>query len=143
MSDFLENLKKSVDEDKFNSEIANKINEINKKADEVAKSKSISEMNESIKKRIDDNGNGEKKIVDSKMVDDSLTEYGEKMNIFKRENEINSIVVDAINLAESFKIAQGDLKSLIDNLTKEEYDNYKKITPDEFNLIETIINFKF
>ena len=48
MSDFLENLKKSVDEGEFNSEAAKKINALDDMAEEVLEEKSVGQIEESV-----------------------------------------------------------------------------------------------
>lgn len=142
MSDFLENLKNSVEKGEFNSEVANKINEINKRADEISKTKSTNELEEAVKERLND---ADIKTLDNeqqKAVEDKNTEYEEKMSMFKRENEINSTVAEAINLSHSFKSAQTHLMELMSKLNETEFEEYKKMNPEDFELIETIINLK-
>ena len=48
MSDFLDNLKKSVEEGEFNSEAAKKINQVDDLAEQVLEEKSVQEIEDSV-----------------------------------------------------------------------------------------------
>ena len=76
MSDFLENLKKAVDEGEFNSEAAKKINSIDEMATEFAESKSIEEMEESVTEKATEGG---VKTVSEDEMAKLNSDYEEKM----------------------------------------------------------------
>ena len=76
MSDFLENLKKSVDEGTFNSEAAKKINTVDELAEEKLEEKSTGEIDEALHERVFAGGI---RTVDEDEVAKLNSEYEEKM----------------------------------------------------------------
>jgi hypothetical protein len=91
-SNFLENLKKAVDNGEFNSEAAKKINDIDKLADEK-----VGNAKQLIQKRLDEVGI---KTVTEEDVEVLNSEYEEKMKRIKRIDEANVCLVDLINREE-------------------------------------------
>jgi hypothetical protein len=91
MSDFLKNLKDSLDNKEFNSESVNKINEIYEK---------------SLKVNVDENS-----VVDKNNVPEAelTNEYQEKMNYFIMEDKLNLFLANVDNL-------ENDIKKVIDDL---------------------------
>lgn len=114
--DFLSDLKESLDKGKFNSDAANKINEINEKADKFV-DKGVSEMNEDLKKRIEEIG-GVKESISENELPELNTEYEQKMAHFKKMDMINSEVSTLANIDESLVNQHTELSNFIDALRK-------------------------
>jgi len=94
---FLEDLKKAVESEDstFNSDAAKKINEINKRADQIKKDKSENEIKESVSKRVEDSG---VKKVDKEKVSELNSEYHEKMKQRAKEETILATIATLGNM---------------------------------------------
>lgn len=114
--DFLNDLKESLDKGDFNSEAANKINEIVEKS-EGFEDKKVPEMEEDLKKMVESEG-GVKESVSEEELPELNTEYEQKMAHFKKMDKINSEVATLINIDEKLLNLHTELSNLIDVLRK-------------------------
>lgn len=127
-NDFLENLKKAVDEGEFNSDAAKIINDIDKLAD--GKGNNVEELQEKINKRIDEGG--KKESLEQSEIK-SIDEMNEKFNDEIRENDIiNTSIANLLEMEKLVNDSVLDLLSHVDELN----ENY-------FNGEDGVINSKY
>lgn len=118
--DFLENLKKAVDDGEFNSEAANKVNSIDKLADVVG---ATGGAGANIEKRI--NESGMKTVSEEKAVE-ANSEYETKMAAFKLQDLVNNQIAMLIDIDDMIAASIEDLfllSSEIKNKFKKEFDD--------------------
>jgi uncharacterized FAD-dependent dehydrogenase len=115
---FLEELKKAVDDGNFNSNAAKKINDIDKLADKHSKSKSTDDINQSINDRVKDSG---VKTVDKDKIADLNTEYEEKMRERSEQEKVLAVIATLDNIDHNIEKEFSDLISLIEQ-QKNKYD---------------------
>ena len=111
MSNFLDNLKKSVDEGTFNSEAANKLKEIDVLADGLSETKTSEELEKSIEEKII--AGGVKTLVDGDEVAKLNSEYEEKMKERAKEEIRLATIVTLKNDDYDVSRAIGELKEFI------------------------------
>lgn len=128
MSDFLKNLKKAVDDGEFNSKVANKINEINKKADEYLGAN----VEENINKRIKETG-GPRKISSDKLPEIN-SEYEKQMLLVEKQNQVSNQLIKIIDLDKQIEEQINMFDKLIDETLK--IENLREINSE----IEVVIN---
>lgn len=134
MSEFLKNLQKAVDEGEFNSEAAKKINELNELADKkISSSTPDFDLEKMVNKRVEDVG---KRVGNEEDVEEINSEYEEKMELLKREDERNKDIAELM-----------DLSKKLDEITEEIKNQEAKYVEDKeiLRLIENIKsnNIKF
>ena len=115
-SNFLENLKKSVEEGDFNSEAAKKINEIDRLADEkFVKTKdgtkyvTTGELDKMIEKA------GVKSVTEEEAAALN-SDYEKKMADIKKQDAINKQLATLIEIEEMVKMSIDDMFSFMDEL---------------------------
>ncbi len=113
MSDFLENLKKSVDEGTFNSEAAKKINTVDELAEEKLEEKSTGEIDEALHERVFAGGI---RTVDEDEVAKLNSEYEEKMKERAKEEILLATVVSLIDEDEALEEKLDSLATYIEKL---------------------------
>lgn len=133
--DFLNDLKESLEKGNFNSDAANKINEIDKKAEKYA-DKGIPEMNEDLKKKIEESG-GLKDSVSEDEVPELNTEYEKKMAQFKKMDKINFEIATLNNIEENLMNLQTELSNFI-NILRKKYEKEDQELPELKLLYEKI-----
>jgi len=111
MSNFLENLKKSVDEGEFNSDAAKRINSIDEKADSVLNEKSAEQIEESVREKAVSGG---VKTVDEEEVARLNSEYEEKMKERAAEEIYLSTIATLYNDDNLIEKAKDELWQFID-----------------------------
>ena len=136
MSDFLDNLKKAVEEGEFNSDAAKKINEIDERANDFSETKTTEQMEESLIATAAQEGGGIK-TVDKEKLDEMNSEYVEKMREQAKEEEILGVTAGLMNLEMEVNEKLYGFGTYIRNL-KEEFKNVKG---SEF-LLEKIEEFE-
>jgi hypothetical protein len=134
MSEFLKKMEESLEEGKFNSEIADKINEINKKADEFAKGKSVEEMKEVVEEKATQDG---VVTVDEGQVPELNSDFEKKMELMKREDRFNNTVANIMNLDDFILKHVDSLKSEITGL-EEEFGEEREERAEAFKLVDDI-----
>ena len=110
MGNFLDDLKKSVDTGEFNSEAAKKILEIAKLADSKAIGKSVDEMEESIKKRLE---NIEIQEISHEEILEHNSEYEKLMLEIKKRDAVNQQLATLIEIEDMVKASIEDMLSFI------------------------------
>ena len=117
MSEFLDNLKKSVDTGEFNSEAAKKIIEIDKLADEKATGNAFKMVQDRIEKA---------GFVESVTEEEAIvlnSEYEKKMEEIKKQDAVNTQVATLIEIEDMVKLSVQDMlsfaKELEDKFSKE------------------------
>lgn len=116
MSNFLDNLKKSVDEGTFNSEAANKLKVIDDLAEELSETKSQEELEDSVEKKLLEGGI---RTVDGDEVAKLNSEYEEKMKKRAREEILMATLVTLINSDEELDEKIYSLGKFVWNLKQE------------------------
>lgn len=116
MSNFLDDLKKSVEEGEFNSEAAKKINEVDAKADEVLEEKSTEQIEQSV---IDTAISGGVKTIDGADFARLQSEYEEKMKERAKEEILLATVVTLINEDEELEEKLYSLGTFVNKLREE------------------------
>lgn len=108
MSDnnFLEDLKKAVEDGNFNSDAAKRINDIDKAANDVNKNKSKDEIKKSIDEKVENSG---AKTVDEDKVAELNSKYEEKMQQRAKEETIYATIATLDNLDNEIEKARNDL----------------------------------
>mgnify|MGYP006290691971 CR=1 FL=1 len=108
MSDnnFLEDLKKAVEDGNFNSDAAKRINDIDKAANDVNKNKSKDEIKKSIDEKVENSG---AKTVDEDNVAELNSKYEEKMQQRAKEETIYATIATLDNLDNEIEKARNDL----------------------------------
>lgn len=124
MSDFLKDLQKAVDTGEFNSDIANKLNEINEKADEFAEGKTVNEIKEDFEKRFED---VEVKSVEEKDIPEINSNYESRMEEITRENETIQLVAEIINLDDLIDSRVAMMKEKIVKLKEENFNDFTNL----------------
>jgi len=114
-SNFLENLKKSVEEGDFNSEAARKINEIDKLADE--KTQPFKDVTD----RLDETGYAES--VSKEEAAELNSEYEKQMALTKKQDTVNAQLATLIEIEDLVKASVVDMleftKELDENFSEE------------------------
>lgn len=132
-NDFLRTLKESLEKGEFNSDIANKINEINEKAEELKKNTELKDIEEVVKKRIEE---GEvKETVSDEELPELNTEYGRKMSYFKKVDKINLEIATLKNVEDVILNHLTELSNLVDVLRKK----YENDNPEEFPELKQLL----
>jgi hypothetical protein len=111
-SNFLENLKKSVEEGDFNSEAAKKILEIDKLTSIIAPT-GAGAAGTNIKKRLEEAGVKTVTEEDAAMIN---ADYEKKMTDIKKQDIINQQLATLIEIEEMVKLSIDDMFSFIDEL---------------------------
>jgi len=111
-SNFLENLKKSVEEGDFNSEAAKKILEIDKLTSIIAPTGAGS-AGTNIRKRLEESG---VKTVTEEEAASLNSDYEKKMADIKKQDIINQQLATLIEIEEMVKLSTDDMFSFIDEL---------------------------
>ena len=117
-SEFLKNLVNAVETGDFNSDAAKKINEINSLADK----KTPAESEEAIKKRLESAGI---KVLS----DDDIalnTQFEEKMEEIKKQDEANKVLATLIDIEEMVNASVDDMLSYIDEIQNKYVDELNK-----------------
>ena len=136
--DFLNNLKNAVDTGDFNSEAAQKINEITEQVDMNAEEKSVPELEEAVDKRLEESGVKtvpEEELGEIKTV--AMTEYEEKMKEFKDRDKVNSEIALLHNLDFDLKNRLTEMGNTVALLGKK-YEGLNKKWTDLFNLMDQL-----
>lgn len=118
-SDFLENLRNSVETGNFNSEAADRIKKISQLAENKSSLGTEKIMN-NINNRLDDN----KRVLDD---EDNIEELNQEYenNIFKIEkiDEANKKYAEILNIENNFIIFAEQLKNKMDEFIESYYDD--------------------
>ena len=147
MSDFLKNLKDAVEKGEFNSDAANKINEIGELAEKKMDgfkeggkdiNETVNVIEEKIKKRVDDAGH---KTISEEEAKQLNTEYERKMEEFKKIDLINKQLATLIEMEdmvlasiEDMVLYCGDLESRLEKDFDRENSNFTEL----FEKIESV-----
>ena len=115
---FLNDLKKAVEDGNFNSDAAKKINEIDKQANKLNKEKSQEELKQSINEKVEESG---VKNVDKDKVSELNSEYEEKMQHRAKEETILATIATLENLDNEIEKNKEDLFLFIQQ-QKNKYD---------------------
>lgn len=138
MSEFLENLKKAIENEEFNSNVAKKINDINELADDIIKEKTINEIDESVKNRIK-----EKKKIDKDDIKKITSEYQNRMREMARDEKILAIITTLDNIDYEIERKKDQLQLFLLDLIKvynRDDDNNSML----FEKVDKLINkYKF
>jgi hypothetical protein len=121
-SQFLDNLKKAVEEGNFNSEAAKKIIEINNNAD----TKNAVDSEESLNKRLEESGI---KILSEEETMLLSSEYDKKMNDINKQDEINAQLATLIDIEDIVKASVDDMFSFINELEEKFNPEFFKENP--------------
>jgi len=135
-SKFLEDLKKAAETGEFNSEVAKKINEINKIADE--KIKTMVKPDEKIEdselaKSVEKNSQViEVKDLTEEEMHLANTRYEEQMKNIKENDIVNKQLAVLIDIEDMIKLSINDMFSFVDELedkfkTVKENPNYSEM----------------
>lgn len=131
MSDFLKKMQESVETGKFNSEIANRINEIDAKADEFIKDRPVDEMGGAIEQKIGD-------VQDMENVGELNSEYEDQMEFPRLQNEIGVRVAHIMNLDQDISNQIGNIKAKINEVKVKYSEAGAEKFPDLFQKINDI-----
>jgi len=112
-SQFLENLKKAVDDGNFNSEAAKKINEVHKLADIIAPTGGAASL---LEKRL---GETVIKTVSNEKLVEVNSEYEKKMQEFKKQDLILQQIKILNEIDETIMLSIGDMHEFIKALESE------------------------
>jgi hypothetical protein len=132
MGNFLDDLKKAVDDGEFNSEAAKKINKIDELADE--KTNPEGRLNERLEKA------GVKNTTEEAVVEANVN-YEIEMAEMKRKDEINRLLATLIEIEDMVKLSIGDMFSHINELDskfKNEFENKDPLFGDLSQKVEEI-----
>jgi hypothetical protein len=122
-NDFLENLKKAVDNGEFNSEAAKKIIEVDKNADDAKGLFLTEEEKEQVKKLHADSGVTEEAVVEANV------NYEIEMAVMKRKDEINRLLVTLIEIEDMVKMSVEDMFLHINELNSKFEKEFKNEDP--------------
>lgn len=134
--DFLKTLKDSLDNGEFNSDAAKKINDITKKADEMVKSKSVEEINKSIKEKTSTVG---VKNIDKDQLEDLNSQYEEKMSERAKEEVILATFATLENLERVADETISNINKLIGDI-KQDYNESEEKSKLLFEKINDLQN---
>lgn len=109
MTDFLDKLKKAVDEEDFNSEAAKKIIDINELADQ----KTVTGSSEELDKRLEAAG---VRNVSAEEAVALNSQYEEKMELIKKRDAVNVQLATLIEIEDMVVASVDDMFSFIDEL---------------------------
>jgi hypothetical protein len=153
MSNFLENLKKAVDNGEFNSEAAKKIIEVEKLANEKLSTMSNNEISNSINDRLKKSGI---KVVNEEEALTLNSEYEKEMQKIEEKDNENKRIAELTNLADKqlstlieiedmIKASINDMISFVDELKEKFSKEFEAKNPIFANLLEKInqINMKY
>lgn len=130
MSDFLNNLKKAVDSEEFNSDAANKINEINelaeKKISNIKDELNVGEikagasdvtksLEDKIEERLEDAGI---RVASEDEMVGANTEYEVKMTALKKHDLVNSQLALLIDIEQGVRDTINDMMEFVDETTE-------------------------
>jgi len=120
MTDFLKNLKDAVDNGEFNSEAANKINEIHATADGFSKTNTVEELTDKVNRRTDVSAvDG---VVDVENIPEINSNYDERMkDIIKRDKHL-AMLSDIVDLHHKIEADVDRIGELI-STAKEQIDD--------------------
>ena len=153
MSDFLKNLKDAVEKGEFNSEAANKINEIGelaekkyvevnpeKTGDAVEDAKhSVNELENRVKKRIDDAGH---KTISEEEAKELNTEYELKMAEFKKIDLANKQLATLIHMEDMVLASIEDMIMYCEELESKLDEEFDRENPKFSELFQKIDSLK-
>lgn len=114
--DFLNNLKETLEKGEFNSEAANKINEIIDKSEKFEENAKPGDLGDAVKKRVEEGG--VKESVSEEELPELNTEYEKKMAHFKKIDKINLEVATLVNIEENLINLHTELSNFVDILRK-------------------------
>jgi len=141
-SEFINNLKRAVEEGDFNSDAAKKINEIDKEANNIKKNKSKDDIEKSINNRIKDSN---AKTVDKDKIAELNSKYENEMQNRAKEEKIYATIATLDNLEYAIDKAFDELKSFIIQ-QKTKYDSNDESCKELYEKMDKLINkynFKF
>lgn len=143
MDNFLENLKKSLDNGEFNSEISKKMSELNELAETKAKSTSVNDLKKSVMNAA--NKNGIKSVTENEAVQINQ-EYEKKLEEIKLSDAINKDIALLINFNNTINNTIEDMFIHINHLEEKyskHFENKESIIDDLSKIIaDTKENFK-
>jgi hypothetical protein len=136
-SNFLENLKKSVETGEFNSEAAKKINEIDKLADEK-----VENAEQLVQKRLDEAGIKTAKEEDIEVLN---SEYEERMKKIERTDGANVYLAELINKEERIVAEIHEMIELANNAKEEFAVEFEAKDPAFMDLLAKVnhVNMEF
>lgn len=139
MSDFLKKMKNSLERGEFNSDVADRINKIAKKADEFSEGNTVDDLSNKLSERIEKSGGVKKE--DEKEVPEINSEYEQKMNKFYKENEKNVRIAEIFNINDQIN---NDIQILIEkiNSLKNDFDDLGDMGSEIDNIENKFNNFK-
>lgn len=135
MDDFLDKMKKSLEEGKFNSEIADRINEIGKKADEFAEGKTVEEM----KSVVEGKFVGETQPISEDEIKELNSDHEDRMEMVRLQNEIGIRIAHIMNVDREITNHMVGLKNKIQEV-RQNYGNHKEKFVDLFSKLNEIEN---
>lgn len=135
-NDFLKNLKDSLDNGEFNSDVAKKFNEIEAKANEILKSKTSEEIGNSINEKIDSKNI---KRVSEEQMEELNSQYEQQMKERAKEERIFAIIATLNNIENEIDNNLMDMKKLI-NDSDHEYNQEDEKCVDLFKKIKELQN---
>jgi len=119
MSDFLDKLKKAVDEEEFNSDAAKKIIEIN----DLADTKTVAGSSEELDKRLEAAG---VKNVSAEEAVALNSQYEKEMEKIKENDAINGQIATLIEIEDMVKLSINDMFDFISELEDTLADKLKE-----------------
>lgn len=131
--DFLGSLKESLEKGEFNSEAANKINEIVDKSKKFEENAKPGDLGDAVKKRVEESG--VKESVSEEELPELNTEYEQKMAHFKKADKINLEIATLKNIEDVVLNQLTELSNFIDILRKK----YEKDNPEEFPELKQLL----
>jgi uncharacterized coiled-coil protein SlyX len=135
-SEFINNLKKAVEEGDFNSDAAKKINEIDKEANKIKKNKSKEDIEKSINNKIKDSGT---KAVDKDNIAELNSKYEKEMQNRAKEEKIYATIATLENLEYSIDKAFDELKKFIIQ-QKAKYDSNDESCKNLYEKMDKLMN---
>jgi hypothetical protein len=136
MGNFLDDLKKAVDTGDFNSEAANKINEIDKLANKkFTPDSSFDDKLDMVDERLKQAGN---KSVTKEEAEIINSDYEKKMAEIKKQDAINLQLAMLIEIEEAVRLTVGDMFNFIHELKKKFDKEFEEKDPAYFSLLEKI-----
>jgi len=136
-SEFIKNLKDALDKGEFNSEIANKFKEIDKRADQLSGLEE-EQLKERVEKRAKEKG---VKTIEEEKIAELNSEYEEKMEKLKKIDEANLLLVTLIENEELLKVSLENMVHFIDELEtkfEKEFEEENPLYGDLSQKIEEI-----